>query len=247
MDMRPEARVMKETLRFLRGVLPDGGARVLEVGCGRGALAARLLAEGRRVTAIDISAEAVQAAQALGVPAIRIDLASFDGGPFDAVLFTRSLHHIHPLAAAVERAHDLLAPAGALVADEFAWDAVDRAAAAWFYDVTALLQAAEVLAPGGHHAGVEGDPLERWRADHSHHEPLHGGEAMLEAIGARFEIERVERVPYFYRHIADRLEQTPRGGAVCARMQELEALRIAQGLLRPVGLRAVARRRPTPD
>jgi SAM-dependent methyltransferase len=240
--MQPVDLATEDTLAFLRTALPQSGARILEVGCGRGALAARLLGDGREVTPIDSSAEAVRAAEALGVPAREADFRSFEGGPFDVVLFTRSLHHIHPLAAAIERAHRLLEPDGVLILEEFAWDEVDRATATWLYDIEALLEAAGALRVNPHAAPQEGDPLSRWHADHAHHEPLHGGGAMLSAIEERFELERVERVPYFYRSVIDRLTGDA-ASSVGARMLWIERLRIEQGLIRPAGLRVVARRR----
>lgn len=240
--MEPIDLATDDTLAFLRAALPRRGARILEVGCGRGTLAARLLDDGREVTPIDSSAEAVRAAEALGVPAREADFRSFEGGPFEVVLFTRSLHHIHPLAAAIEQAHRLLEPEGVLILEEFAWDEVDRATAAWHYDIEALLEAAGALRGNPHAAPQEGDPLSRWHADHAHHEPLHGGGAMVSAIEERFELERVERGPYFYRSVLDRLTGDA-VSAVGARMLGLERLRIEQGLIRPVGLRVVARRR----
>jgi SAM-dependent methyltransferase len=240
--MGPLEWITEEVLRFVEGAVPPG-ARVLEVGCGRGALAAKLLARGWALTAIDRSPEAVQAAQGLGVPAAEADFLAYRGGPFDAVLFTRSLHHIHPLEGAVDQARHLLAPGGLLVLDEFAWDAVDRTTAAWFYDTMALLDAAEVLGQPWDHAVDGACPLERWRHAHAHDEPLHGGERMLEAIAGCFEYQRVDWTPCLYRRAADRLDPGARGGAIVARLHAIEALRIGQGVLKPAGLRVVARLR----
>src|SRR5207247_9371063 len=92
---------VEHTLRFLDRVLPTPPARVLEVGCGRGALAARLQARGLEVTALDASPEAVASARALGVQAVAGDFLEFVAEPFDAVLFPRSLHHLASLRRAV--------------------------------------------------------------------------------------------------------------------------------------------------
>src|SRR2546421_12850364 len=114
---------LDELMGFLRAVIANG-ARVLEVGCGAGALARRLLDAGYALTAIDGAPEAIEKARARGVPAVESDFLAYQGGPFDALLFTRSLHHIHPLAAAAEHAARLLAPGGALGLDEFALEAI---------------------------------------------------------------------------------------------------------------------------
>ncbi|MGQ0508779.1 MAG: class I SAM-dependent methyltransferase [Myxococcaceae bacterium] len=124
--------------------------RVLEVGCGSGGLAQRLIADGMPLVAIDPSEKAIARARKRGVPAEQVDFLTFRGGPFDALLFTRSLHHISPLPDAVAHAHALLAPGGVLVCDEFAVDAIDPATAAWFYDLQAVLEAAGSLEPDQH-------------------------------------------------------------------------------------------------
>jgi SAM-dependent methyltransferase len=230
--------------------LPPLPASVLEVGAGDGRLAARLAARGYSVKAIDVDDEAVAAAIARGVAAARVDY--FDmRGQFDVLLFTRSFHHLWPLEKAVVQAGRLLAPGGALLFDEFAHEACDLATAAWFYDVPALLDAAGVLAPEkrrhwhrphhdrGHTEEESKAPLERWRERIAHDPPLHRGDSMLEALGAAFAVEAVERVPYLYRYLAERLDSA----ALFMRIGAIEAERIALGLLVPIGLRVAARGR----
>ena len=231
--------------------LPPPPASVLEVGAGAGRLAARLSARGYTVKAIDVDEEAVASALARGVDAASIDY--FDmRGQFDVLLFTRSFHHLWPLERAVVQAGKLLAPGGAILFDEFAHEACDLATAAWFYDVPALLDAAGVLAPEkrrhwhrphhhdrGHAEEESKTPLERWRERIAHDPPLHRGDSMLEALGAAFALEAVERVPYLYRYLAERLDSA----ALFTRVRAMEADRIELGLLVPIGLRMVARGR----
>jgi len=69
----------------LAEVRPDD--RVLEVGCGSGAVAAALLGRAASVVATDINPHAVRAARALGVETARTDLAAGLRGPFDLVVF----------------------------------------------------------------------------------------------------------------------------------------------------------------
>jgi SAM-dependent methyltransferase len=101
------------TVTSLRAHLPPE-ATLLEVGCGAGDVARALLYEGCDVLAFDSDGTAIAEARSRGVPARQADWPHFDGGPFDAIAFTPSLHHIHPLDAAVRRAHELLR-SGALV------------------------------------------------------------------------------------------------------------------------------------
>jgi hypothetical protein len=87
-----------------------------------------------------------------------------------------------------------------------------------------------------HHLWPPKTPLDRWRKRHLHEPPLHGGEAMLQALGAAFALKTVERVPYLYRYLADRLDAV----ALFHRVRALEADRIGLGLAIPIGLRIVA-------
>jgi SAM-dependent methyltransferase len=120
-------------------------ARILEVGCGSGKLARMLSRAGHRVTAIDASPDAVAAARRIGVRAEQADFLDWSGGPFDAVVFVLSLHHIRSLPRAIARARRVLAPGGLLIADEFGRERVDRATAAWFFQNLDLLDAAGLL------------------------------------------------------------------------------------------------------
>ena len=146
----PDVLPIEHTLRFLDRVLPQR-SRVLEVGCGRGALAARLQARGLEVTALDVSPEAVAAARALGVHAVAGDFLEFVAEPFDAVLFSRSLHHIASLPRAVDRAHALLGPGGLVIAEEFAVERMDRQTARYSFrharDPESLGQSFDIFRP----------------------------------------------------------------------------------------------------
>jgi SAM-dependent methyltransferase len=246
-----------EVLGWVQGLLPGGGRglRVLEVGCGPGHLAAQLLERGVKVTAIDASEEQVLVAREHGVPAIVSDFLSFDGERFDALLFTRSLHHVSPLEEAMQRIRSLLEPGGLLLADEFAHEEMNAATAAWFWDLQAVLEEAGALAPDvprhhnhgpsdrtPHPASSILDPVERWRERHVHEPPLHGAKTLLSALSAAFEITSHERLPYLHRYFSDRVEDSERGTRIFLRVRELETLRIDQGLLVPIGLRVAGRR-----
>src|SRR5215470_7795483 len=151
-----------EVQAWVRRVIPDGGRgfRVLEVGCGPGVLAERLIRDGVQLTAIDASEEQVAEARARGVPATVSDFLAFEAPPFDAVLFTRSLHHIAPLEAGIARIRALVRPGGLVMADEFAHEEIDAATAAWFWDLQAVLESCGALAP---------DTPRRHNGHHRHH------------------------------------------------------------------------------
>src|SRR5262245_29525384 len=95
---------LKETLAFVRARLPRRRARLLEVGCGDGALAARLARLGHDVTALDADRGETARARRRGLRTVTSTWPDYEAPPFDAILFTRSLHHIHALEPAVRRA-----------------------------------------------------------------------------------------------------------------------------------------------
>jgi ubiquinone/menaquinone biosynthesis C-methylase UbiE len=110
--------------------VPETGARVLEVGCGTGAVTERLVAAGARVTALDQSPEMLEQARArLGAaPGDRVrwiertasELEGLEERPFDAVVASLCLSEM----SASERAFVLgaaarcLRPGGVLVAGD---------------------------------------------------------------------------------------------------------------------------------
>ncbi|HWM87552.1 MAG TPA: class I SAM-dependent methyltransferase [Kofleriaceae bacterium] len=244
--MLPDDVALEDVVGWM-GPLLSGHRRVLEVGCGEGDLARRLAAGGLSVTAIDV--ELGQPAPAAGVRWVEADLLGFEDDPFDAVLFTRSLHHIHPLEEAIERATRLVRPGGLLLLDEFDRDAADADTARWYYEVQELLVAAGVCsthhieahagAQAGAHAGA--GPSERWRAEHEHDPPLHGGAEMLAAVADRFTGLATRRGVYLYRTIAHRLEASARGVAVARQLYAAESGRLQAAALAAVGLRISAR------
>ena len=244
------------TISYLKRVLPPPPARVLDVGCGSGELLKELGAEGYAVLGIDTDAESVTRADARGGRAVEADFLSFKDDPFDVVFFGRSLHHVFPLSAALERAQTLLAPGGLLVAEELAIESVDTATARWLYDLDSVLETAGLLVTDEHthdashhhstssarphgHANMH-DPLERWRVEHDHDPPLTTGDDMVAGITAAFELQLVEQAPYLYRSFCERLEANERGAAVGRRVLELESSGIASGGLVAAGLRVVA-------
>ncbi len=94
------------------------GERILDLGCGDGALAERIAALGCRVVAVDASPEMVAAARARGLDARLADGAALPfAAEFDAVFSNAALHWMHPperVAAGIARA---LRPGGRLVAE----------------------------------------------------------------------------------------------------------------------------------
>ena len=97
---------------------PRPGERVLDVGCGDGALTEKLVAAGCHVVGIDTSPEQVRAAQQRGLDARVADVTAlgFDD-EFDAVFSNAVLHWIRDPDAALAAIRRALLPGGRLVAE----------------------------------------------------------------------------------------------------------------------------------
>jgi trans-aconitate methyltransferase len=99
---------------------PQGGERVLDVGCGTGHLTAKIGERGAEVVGIDASAEMVrQARENYPVIEFRVgDATSFEvAAAFDAVFSNATLHWVKDAGAAVGRIAAALRPGGRFVAE----------------------------------------------------------------------------------------------------------------------------------
>lgn len=113
MDRRHNADVIVETLAL-------EGKRVIDVGCGDGSLARRLVRHGARVLGVECSPR--QLAKARAAPSVPgVDIVEGIGqslpvasGTADYVVFFNSLHHIPPSAIpkALDEAARVLKPGG---------------------------------------------------------------------------------------------------------------------------------------
>jgi SAM-dependent methyltransferase len=198
---------------FLRAQLPPAPARVLEIGCGPGDLARSLDAAGYEITAIDPEAPAGEIFR-------RVGIEDFEGaGPYDAVVASRSLHHIHDLTAAVERIAALLRPGGTFVLAEFARERMRGATAAWYHRQRQALAAVGALPPVAERCE---DWLHGWEG---HHGDLHPAAAILDEVARRFDELHLEWTPYLFEHQLDEA------------LEPLERALIERGLIEPTGLR----------
>ena len=181
------------TLRFVKAHLPPPPARVLEVGCGSGRLARALDDLGHSVTAIDPAAPD-------GAIFQRVALEDFaDPVEFDAVVASRSLHHIHDLGAALSKLQGLLEPEGRLIVVEQAWDRFDAPTAGWYLEQRAATHA---HAP----ASVE-QCLAKWEADHA---DLHTFAAMRRELDRHFTERLFDWTPNLYAELGRGLEAEER-------------------------------------
>jgi SAM-dependent methyltransferase len=91
--------------------------RVVDVGCGRGDLAAYLTGRGWRVTGIEPSASGCEAARSRGIDTRQgtAEDVELEPGAYDAAIFRHSLEHVTEPAVALGRIRSSLCPGGRLL------------------------------------------------------------------------------------------------------------------------------------
>lgn len=236
--------VRRHNLAFARKHIPPPPCKVLEVGCGDGELAEDLVASGYEVVALDSDPEAVSSARGRGVHALEADFLDFEAEPFDVLLFPRSLHHISPLDDTLDRAKLLLGEGGTLVADEFAFDRMDNATAAWFYGLRSILTAVRAMEVDAHEHGTSPDasPRERWLQAHHHDPALSPGRAMEQGIERRFELTWRADVCYLYRYFHFWMMDHSCRDDLVQEIFVTELGLVHERSIRPLGLQLVARK-----
>ena len=118
-DYAREGRFVADLAAPLVALLhPRAGERILDLGCGDGALSARLGSSGAEVLGVDSSPDMVAAAQQIGVNA---QVLSMEALPFreefDAVFSNAALHWVRDQDAALAGIFRALKPGGRFVAE----------------------------------------------------------------------------------------------------------------------------------
>ena len=237
-NMRYETRF---TYDFIRQFLPRACKRILEVGCGTGELAARLLQDGFKVTAIDSDNDSIVAARLLGVDAHMACWPDFNDGRFDAVLFTRSLHHIHPLQEAVKCASDCLRDGGRIIVEDFAYESTDENTLRWFTSVSRILDAAGLLNEGNElldEIVFNGGGLEAWRNNHDH--DLNSAAQIGAQLDATMSQVTTKNAPYYFRYLARAVGHLEKRDAIIQAVAEQETALISAKAIISLGRRFIA-------
>ena len=217
------------TCDFVRRHLPDGARNVLEIGCGAGELAEQLQRGGLRVLAVDSDPGCVELARQRGVEAREATWPANLELTFDAVLFTRSLHHIRPLAEAVAAAVSALRPGGVVIVEDFRAEGGSDRSSAWFRGLVRLLAATGAFREGFdlEHA------LAKLDIRHEDHE-LHSSAAIGEALWRGGTVEESDSASYF-RYV----EADLRFSAAAQAFLDHELELISAGAIDPLGKRFV--------
>ena len=237
---RPLDLATRETAGFIVAWVPSGGS-ILEVGCGKGEVALELGARGYIVTGVEMDPASACIARDSGVRIIERRWPNVETQPADAIVFTRSLHHINPLEFAVRRAREIVNPGGRIVLEDFEHGEPDEASVAW------LLNQAEELTSRGLLLDIPEqtvtllrkapDPMRVFHGDHEHE--LHDFETMRATLAGEFTLLESLCVPYLYRYLVPVMPETPAAAAELEKILEQEMAQGAAGRIRLIGRRLV--------
>ncbi len=97
---------------------PHPGERILDLGCGDGALTATLTAAGALVTGVELDSSMAAAARARGVQVVEQSMTNLNfSAEFDAVFSNAALHWVRDQTAVLRGVHAALLPGGRYVAE----------------------------------------------------------------------------------------------------------------------------------
>lgn len=144
-----------ENFRLVKEAIQRKNLRILEVGCGTGFMSLELARIGHYVTAIDRNKDLVSLAERTrradpykkslgGLSYETADFNTWTGRPgnYDVVLFCRILHDMPHPSRVLAKAREQLNDRGRLVCLEYAYDQMNRRAAAWIYQIRRILEVA---------------------------------------------------------------------------------------------------------
>ena len=219
------------SLGFVRENLPAEASSILEIGCGAGELAAELASAGLQVLAIDSASDCVAATAERGVECLQADWPVDLGRTFDAILFTRSLHHIQPLNDCLRAARAALRPGGKLIVEDFRAEGAASPSSAWYRGLVRLLHVSGCFVGGF-------DLEEALDADQPDDHHLSSSIQIDAALRSCFAAVEPEDSAYYFRYLEPCFLRPESASAMLA----YELAMIAGGSIEALGRRFVASR-----
>ncbi|MBX9687827.1 MAG: class I SAM-dependent methyltransferase [Candidatus Obscuribacterales bacterium] len=215
-------------------------ASILEVGAGKGQLAHYLQKEGFELLAIDADPQAVESARSLGINVQEAEFLNFQSKQqYDALIFSRSFHHIQPLEKTLAKCKSLLKPGGLLLLEEFAAEEMDEQTALWFFGLVLLVSRRnperKMHGPKLENFEIPKDVMKSWNEHHFGKHHVASAAQMRAAVAGELEILVEERGPYLYLYFWEYL--SPQEAEDILRWEERLCSR---GFLQSIGYRIVA-------
>jgi SAM-dependent methyltransferase len=202
LQQTPLAVATAHTVEFIVTNTPSS-ATLLEIGCGRGDVAAALQRLGYVVTGVESGDEELRIAHSKGVRVIAGEWPNVSSPSTDVVVFSRSLHHMKDLAGAIDTAHRALIGPRRLLIEDFDFSAADGATVEWLVSKVGEAAARGFLRPHvdefATRVAAASDPLKAWSRDHDHH--LHDADRILTSVIRRFVVDERTDVPYLFRYL----------------------------------------------
>ena len=187
--------------------------------------------------------DSVAAARSLGVDAHVATWPDFDEAGFDAILFTRSLHHIHPLDHSVRHAAASLRDGGRVIVEDFAYESADEKTLHWFPSALRPLNATGSLAVSDEFLGTmlsKAATLKAWRENHENE--LHTAaeiDAQLEKLFGRL---IREKAAYYFRYIANAITAKEKRNAALQTFAKQEEALSSEGSIVAFGSEVCCRK-----
>lgn len=210
---------------FVLSRLPPAPASVIEIGCGTvGGFVPELRQSGYEAVGVDRDAPD-------GPDYQRVDFEDYaPSRPVDAILASRSLHHVRDVDEVLDGVTAALRPGGVIVVLEWAWERFDESTARWCF---ARLEPSPPEDPGWLQRRRDGwlASGEAWQAYFEGWAEEHGlqrSDRVLAGLDARFERMSSEYAPYFFADLA--------GGSEAAEQAAIDA-----GEIRATGIRYAGR------
>jgi ubiquinone/menaquinone biosynthesis C-methylase UbiE len=105
----------RHVIRVMRHLAPAEGDRILEVGCGRGFVTARVQRLSPRTEGVDVNPEAVRHGVAPNLRAMSATRLDFPDASFDKVYSFHTIEHVPDLGRALGEMARVLRPGGRLM------------------------------------------------------------------------------------------------------------------------------------